>query len=152
MTLRRVTICAVGLLFCVSVGFANEKPQPQQPVADLAKTAVIELPAKLLVAESSAVRSKDRPFSPATDRDPAVAEPAPADVGKADIELPAKEVLAGTRRNPPTEPAGPPANPKVAPGKVAWHPDFVSACAASRKSGKPVLHFQLLGNLDDRFC
>ena len=150
MTLRRVTICASGLLVCVSVGFANEKPQ--QPAADLAKTAVIELPAKLLVAESSAVRPEQGPVDPARDGNPAVAEPALADERKADIELPAKEVLAGTRRIPPTPPVGPPANPKVAPGKVAWHPDFASACAASRKSGKPVLHFQLLGNLDDRFC
>jgi hypothetical protein len=143
-------MCAVGLLVCVSLGFANEKPR--QRAADSEVKAAIERPAKLLVAESSAVQPEDPPLNPAIDRDPAVAEPAPADVGKAEIELPAKEVLAGTRRSPPTPPAGPTANPKVAPGKVAWHPDFASACAASRKSGKPVLHFQLLGNLDDRFC
>ena len=150
MRLRRVTICAVGLLVCGCFGFANE--QPQQPPADLAKTAVIEPAAKFLVAESSAVRPAQGPVNPATDGDPVVAAPVPADRGKAEIELPAKEVLADTRRIPPTRSAVPPANPKVAPGKVLWHPDFASACAASRKSGKPVLHFQLLGNLDDRFC
>jgi hypothetical protein len=151
MRLRRVTICAVGLLVCVSFGFANEQPQ-QQPAADLEKTAVIEPPAKFLVAESSAVRPAQGPVDAATDGDPVVAEAVPVDRGKTDIELPGKVVLAGTRRITPTRPAGPTANPKVVPGKVAWHPDFASACAASRKSGKPVLHFQLLGNLDDRFC
>jgi hypothetical protein len=43
-------------------------------------------------------------------------------------------------------------NPKVAPGKVSWHPSFQSACAASKASGKPVMLFQLLGKLDDQFC
>ena len=43
-------------------------------------------------------------------------------------------------------------NPKVAPGKVQWHPDMQTACAASRKSGKPVLLFQMMGKLDDQFC
>ncbi|MFK7767520.1 MAG: hypothetical protein AB8B55_09895 [Mariniblastus sp.] len=42
-------------------------------------------------------------------------------------------------------------NPKVEPGKVNWHKDFESACLASQASGKPVLHFQLLGQLDQRF-
>ena len=40
----------------------------------------------------------------------------------------------------------------VAPGLVRWHADFDSAVAAARTSGKPVLHFQLLGNLDDALC
>ena len=43
-------------------------------------------------------------------------------------------------------------NPKVEPGKVRWHKNFEAACAAARKSGKPVLLFQLMGKLDDRFC
>lgn len=44
------------------------------------------------------------------------------------------------------------ANPKVAPGLVRWHADLAAAQAAARVSGKPVLVFQLLGNLDDEFC
>jgi hypothetical protein len=70
---------------------------------------------------------------------------------------------AGIRPNGPSEsapPAGPPAetstaafdNPKVEPGKVRWHADFETACAAAEKSGKPVLLFQMMGKLDDRFC
>ncbi len=44
-----------------------------------------------------------------------------------------------------------PGNPKVKPGLVNWHADFETACAASKKSGKPVLLFHLLGQLDQRF-
>lgn len=43
-------------------------------------------------------------------------------------------------------------NPKVEPGKVRWHGTFADACAAARKSGKPVLLFQMMGRLDERFC
>ena len=44
------------------------------------------------------------------------------------------------------------ANPYVRPGLVNWHTDFDIACAISRKSGKPVLLFQMLGELDQKFC
>jgi hypothetical protein len=43
-------------------------------------------------------------------------------------------------------------NPKVEAGKVRWHRTFADACAAARKSGKPVLLFQMMGKLDERFC
>jgi hypothetical protein len=43
-------------------------------------------------------------------------------------------------------------NPKVAAGKVKWHASFAEACAAASKSGKPVLLFQMMGQLDDLFC
>jgi hypothetical protein len=43
-------------------------------------------------------------------------------------------------------------NPKVAPGKVRWHPTLAAACAAANKSKKPVLLFQMMGKLDDQFC
>ena len=43
-------------------------------------------------------------------------------------------------------------NPRVRPGFVSWRRDFDAACAASRTSGKPVLHFQMMGKLDERFC
>ncbi len=42
-------------------------------------------------------------------------------------------------------------NPTVEPGKIVWHDDFQAACKASQRSGKPVLLFQLLGRLDQRF-
>jgi hypothetical protein len=45
-----------------------------------------------------------------------------------------------------------PANPKVEPGLVKWHGDFAAARAASARSGKPVLLFQMLGRMDEHFC
>ena len=42
-------------------------------------------------------------------------------------------------------------NPKVRPGNVKWHPDFDAACAAATNSGRPVLLFQMMGNLDEEF-
>jgi len=65
----------------------------------------------------------------------------PAYITKSTIEKPAKALLAGTF-----------VNPKVAPGKVRWHTDFSIACETSKKSGKPVLLFQMMGKLDDQFC
>jgi hypothetical protein len=74
------------------------------------------------------------------------------DVGKGVIESPTKQLLTAN-----TVPAAAPAapafvNPKVEPGKVCWHKTFADACAAAKKSGKPVLLFQMMGKLDERFC
>ena len=71
--------------------------------------------------------------------------PAP-DVGKRAIEAPVERAIAGAAKS--VEPA----NPKVRPGLVRWHAGADEAFAAARKSGRPVLVFQLLGNLDDEFC
>lgn len=43
-------------------------------------------------------------------------------------------------------------NPSVAPGLVSWHANRQAASAASARSGRPVLVFQLLGRLDEEFC
>lgn len=43
-------------------------------------------------------------------------------------------------------------NPQVAPGKVRWHADIQTACAAAKKTGRPVLVFHMIGKLEDRFC
>ena len=42
--------------------------------------------------------------------------------------------------------------PAVDPGLVKWHPSFADACAAAKKSGKPVLVFHMMGQLDKQFC
>jgi len=76
------------------------------------------------------------------------------------LQAPTKSVLAGTRetQNAPfpsveRRPSGGQLdNPKVQPGNVRWHPTMTAACAAARRSGKPVLLFQMMGNLDERFC
>ena len=44
------------------------------------------------------------------------------------------------------------ANPRVRPGLVNWHADFAAACRSARTSRKPVLHFQMMGKLDERLC
>jgi hypothetical protein len=40
----------------------------------------------------------------------------------------------------------------VRPGLVSWHASLAEACDASRQSGKPVLVFQMMGKLDEKFC
>ncbi len=39
-----------------------------------------------------------------------------------------------------------------APNLVPWHPDYQSACLAASRSGKPILVFQLSGNLNNGDC
>ena len=43
-------------------------------------------------------------------------------------------------------------NPRVEPGLVKWHASFADAQAAARKSGRPVLLFHMMGQLDRQFC
>jgi hypothetical protein len=76
----------------------------------------------------------------------------PADFTKSVIELPATRILAAQTTPAAPAPAADIVNPKVQPGKVHWHADREAACRAARKSGKPVLLFQMMGKLDDRFC
>jgi hypothetical protein len=82
---------------------------------------------------------------------PAAAPPQPrTDRGKGVIEGPTKAVVAAAANLADT--GTPFVNPKVEPGKVNWHPDFATACQAAHLSGKPVLLFQMMGRLDDKFC
>jgi hypothetical protein len=86
------------------------------------------------------------------------------DFSKGKIEVPTKILLAdetgrvqraaqaGTAAKETASRGGPTANPRVAPGVVKWHADFATACQASKKSGKPVLLFHMMGKLDDQFC
>jgi hypothetical protein len=64
-----------------------------------------------------------------------------------DVSSPAKDVPARAHK-----PALKPQQEKVAPGKVHWHRAIQTAMDASKQSGKPVLLFQMMGHLDDRFC
>ena len=45
-----------------------------------------------------------------------------------------------------------PANPSVDPGLVHWHATTEVALAAAKLSKKPVLVFQMMGQLDHQFC
>ena len=110
-------------------------PTSEQPLRlDIGKT-VVEMPLKGMLSSST---------SPVT---PAPVTPAVADRGKGRIERPVEKVVASA-----TAPANKTDNPRVEPGKVKWHKDFAAACAAGKKSGKPVLLFQMMGKLDEKFC
>lgn len=87
------------------------------------------------------------------------------DVSKRMAELPLRRLIPvhprlteqnGELKSSSSRPTGAGAastgNPKTEPGKVKWHATLEQALAASRKSFKPVMLFQMLGRLDDRFC
>jgi hypothetical protein len=63
-----------------------------------------------------------------------------------------EETRTGTVRTDSATATADTENPKVEPGAVKWHDSLAAACAAAKKSGKPVLLFQMLGRLDQRFC
>lgn len=67
------------------------------------------------------------------------------DSSKLEIEAPTKQRLSVSKR------ALEESNPQVKPGDVHWHKDLSTACDASQQSGKPVLLFHLLGQLDQQF-
>jgi hypothetical protein len=74
-----------------------------------------------------------------------------ADRTKGAIEVPSERLVAAATPAPAA--AGDAfVNPRVPPGKVRWHPDFDTACRAAAQSGKPVLLFQMMGRLDQKFC
>jgi len=68
----------------------------------------------------------------------------PADMSKMVIEQPVKTLLR--ERTMEVVPG------KVSAGLVKWHADMKLATEAANRSGKPVMVFHLMGNLDDRFC
>ena len=130
---------------------ANSADAPKAAGRDRTKRIAIELPTKRLVNAAANLPE----FSVAKND-------AKLDQTKSDRIEPSTIHLVGVNSSSiPGESRSPSrtetsatsrANPKVAPGKVVWHESFEAACAASRKSGKPVLLFQMMGNLDDQFC
>ncbi len=67
-----------------------------------------------------------------------------ADVGKMVVEAPIKDAMKGLDATK--------LKSAYTPGKVKWHASFDKAVEAAKKSGKPIMLFQLLGNLDEEFC
>jgi hypothetical protein len=73
---------------------------------------------------------------------------------------PEPQVSVSPQTPPPpvAESSAPPApseegtNPTVEPGKVRWHSSFADAQSAAARSGKPVLLFHMMGQLDRQFC
>jgi hypothetical protein len=80
------------------------------------------------------------------------AEPPQGPIPKGRIEQPLKNVVA--QAAPATAPAvvASADNPTVEAGLVKWHKTVEDAQAAAKKSGKPVLLFQMMGYLDKKFC
>jgi hypothetical protein len=79
----------------------------------------------------------------------------PADMTKTvRIERPTMNVVRTSGPAPANTatPVGATDNPTVKAGEVKWHTNFAEACAASKKSGKPVLLFHMMGQLDKQFC
>jgi hypothetical protein len=73
----------------------------------------------------------------------------------------AAEVPAQAKTNSPTLPHQPDPqctatreedNPRVEAGLVRWHSSFADAQSAAQRSGKPVLLFHMMGQLDRQFC
>jgi hypothetical protein len=127
---------ALGVLHSWPLLLAADKP-----VVDVSKYKVVEKPTTRLVAGSA----------PATPAPETAAKP--ADFSKTlRIEPAVKNVVVGTA--PATTPTAPSnaINPTVEPGKVKWHKSMADAQAAAEKSGKPVLLFHMMGQLDKQFC
>jgi hypothetical protein len=73
------------------------------------------------------------------------------------VEPAVKSLVASTAPSTLTAPTVAPtaangANPSVEPGKVRWHRSLADAQVAAQKSGKPVLLFHMMGQLDKQFC
>jgi hypothetical protein len=151
MTLRCAAI-VLGLTTCIALLSAADPPA--KPRARDVGKGFIEAPVEALVAaETDLTKDQVENETKVVIADQPDKEPATrVDVGKYAAEFPTKELLARTFTKATAEPAESFVNPKVEPGLVRWHESFESACSASEKSGKPVLLFQMMGNLDDRFC
>lgn len=82
-------------------------------------------------------------------------EPPPAkrrvDIPKMMVQSPLKRLVQAAKPTDDTASTVPSTNPKVEAGKVKWHTSFDAAKVAAQQSGKPILLFQLLGRLDNRF-
>ena len=92
--------------------------------------------------------SKGRVEAPAKDL---VKRTAIVDQPKRIVELPTKRIVKAADLGTANPQAVTPDNPRVSPGKVRWRKDYAEALAVSKKSGRPVLLFQLLGELDHKF-
>ena len=123
MKTPRVHWMIVGMTCAAVVAGSGTVGRPEKPRLDVAK-GVIERPVKHLVGAGKAPPAAGRPAA-----------------GKSTSHTPPQAKRVEQRF----------VNPKVAAGKVRWHRDLQAACAAAKRSGKPVLLFQMMGRLDQRF-
>ena len=154
---RRLWLTAAALVLGAAWASAEDEGQTKVPI-DARKTLVERRTERLLGDGASQEVRLDLPAAEEKDlRKDFIETPTERLVGAAPTDDQREFFAALTRRleeiaAPPAARPEDPANPRVAPGLVRWHPDLAAAQAASRASGKPVLLFQMLGNLDDEFC
>lgn len=150
-----------GTLSCLPV---SAQERPSRPFPDMSKSR-IEMPVKGFLKPFTEVSSGKtntstydqrmqkylmpaRPVAQPKSFAQAKTEAQPkADVQKTPVRVkPAADskALGSTRVKQQQE--------RVEPGKVHWHKAVQAAMDASLQSGKPVLLFQMMGHLDDRFC
>ena len=129
---RALGIAVVALLALP----AHAAPPNRQ---DVGKGGFVEVGAKAMVARTAPIPVR-------------VPAPKPIPV-RAPVSAPiAKAASPGNSNAPPIAKPENPNNPTVAPGDVKWHASLAAACNAAKKSGKPVLLFHMLGQLDKQFC
>ena len=126
MKVRSSLSVAFAFAATLAIG-AEPKKTPKAPPFDVSKIRVEE-PAKDVVKRTAIV---DQP--------------------KRIVELPTKRIVKAADLGTANPQAVTPDNPRVSPGKVRWRKDYAEALAVSKKSGRPVLLFQLLGELDHKF-
>ena len=153
-------VCTVLMVTAANPGFAQEGQELQGPEieevrGDIGKS-IIEMPVEdLLVVDQHTTEGETINLIDLGKK--RVEEPTEAvvDVSKRKIEItaegflesPAERTLDSAGNVQPVDDD----HPSCQPGLVNWHDSFESACIASRQSGKPVMLFQLLGQLDQRF-
>ncbi len=128
---------SLSLVVLTVLSAAKLAPADERPAADPTKKRVVEKPVNDIVKQSAVQPKVDKPK-------------VRLDVTKGfRVEAPIKRLVEKAPETGHTTVAD---NPRVEPGKVRWHGSLDEARQASVKSNKPVLLFQMMGNLDDRFC
>ncbi|MDG2014202.1 MAG: hypothetical protein P8J33_11890 [Pirellulaceae bacterium] len=158
MSVKRFRIFMASLTaFCIAcVTQAQETTSPGIQQAgevrfDVGKS-LIEAPVKKALLKASNTNPQDNtPIrNQRFDNPPSKKSFGTLDVSKTFIEIPSKKLLESTKFTA-VLPNNFSDNPPCQPGLVTWHRDLQEAKAASLRSGKPILLFQLLGKLDEKF-
>lgn len=69
-----------------------------------------------------------------------------------DLSAPVGGAISELRTSTLSPAAVSPHGKQVQPGLVNWESNFKTACLKAKTSAKPVLHFQMMGRLDEEFC
>ena len=147
-TTLTTSIVALAVLVSGITGDSKTTPKPASTPAD--QVAAADVTKRFVEAKLETAL-----FQPVTSPEPRETN----DETKMRIERPLEEVLETTSASvhdgrieaSRSAAADKPANPRVRPGLVQWAKDFDTAVENGRRNGKPVLLFQLLGQLDQRF-